>query len=206
MKRWFAMSAAMVIGLAAASKLDAQSAVPDSGAVVVTIIPGGATFFAEGSNTHAPSFSNYGLGAGVEVHINRYLGIEGEVTSAIGVTQDLQFAHSTVNQKTPNLLNYSGNLVVSAPTRNGVVPYATGGIGGLTMFDQSELAIGDTTNFLTGNVGGGVKWFNHTGRWGVRGDYRFTAIRANDEAPAFFGDETRYGHRVYGGLLINAGR
>jgi opacity protein-like surface antigen len=205
MKRWFAVTVGL-ISLAASSQVYAQSAVPDSGAVIVTIIPGGATFFTEGSNTHAPSFSNYGLGGGVEVHINRYLGIEGEVTGAIGVSQDLQFANTSANQKTPNLLNYSGNLVVSAPTRSGVVPYVTGGVGGLTLFDQSELAISDTTNFLTGNVGGGVKWFSHTGRWGVRGDYRFTAVPANDQAPLFFGNETRYSHRVYGGLLINASR
>jgi Outer membrane protein beta-barrel domain len=195
-----------VISLAVASRAHAQQQTPAAGALVVTVIPGGATFFTEGADSGAPSFSNYGLGAGVEVHINRYVGIEGEVTGAIGVTQDLNFANTTANQKTPNLLNYSGNLVVSAANRSSVVPYVTGGIGGLTLFDQSALAINDTTNFLTGNLGGGVKWFNHTARWGVRGDYRFTAVRANDAAPAFFGRETRYGHRVYGGLLINAGR
>jgi len=37
-------------------------------------------------------------------------------------------------------------------------------------------------------------------------DYRFTAVRSKDDAPSFFGQETRYGHRVYGGVLINAGR
>jgi hypothetical protein len=204
MKRWIAVMAATFS--LAAGQVYAQSAVPDSGAVIVTIIPGGATFFTEGSETHAPSFSNYGLGAGIEVHINKYLGVEGELSALIGVTQDLQVANATASHKTPNLLNYSGNLVVSAPTRSGVVPYVTGGIGGLALFDQSELAINDTTNFLTGNVGGGVKWFHHSGRWGVRGDYRFTAVRANDQAPVFFGNETRYGHRVYGGRLINAGR
>jgi len=205
MKRFLAVMFALV-SLAGTSRAYAQDAVPGPGAVVVTIIPGGATFFTEGSGTTGPSFSNYGLGGAVEVHLNRYVGVEGEVTGALGVTQDLQFGGATANRKTPNLLNYTGNLVVSAPTRSSIVPYVTGGIGGMTLFDESTLGISDKTTFLTGNVGGGVKWFNHTARWGVRGDYRFNIVRSNDEAPAFFGQETRYGHRVYGGLLINAGR
>ena len=79
-----------------------------------------------------------------------------------------------------------------------------GGVGGLTLFDKAGLAIPDTETFFTGNVGGGVKWFN--GRWGLRADYRFTAVRSKDDAPAFFGQETRYGHRIYGAVLIRAGR
>jgi hypothetical protein len=35
---------------------------------------------------------------------------------------------------------------------------------------------------------------------------RFLTVRSKDEAPEFFGRETRYGHRVYGGVLINLSR
>ena len=101
-------------------------------------------------------------------------------------------------------MNYSGNVVVNAANRSSVVPYVTGGIGGLTLLDKASLGIADSDTFLTGNVGGGVKWFN--GRWGLRADYRFIAVQSKDDAPSFFGQETRYGHRVYGGVLINAGR
>jgi hypothetical protein len=52
-----------------------------------------------------------------------------------------------------------------------------------------------------GNVGGGVKWY--AGRWGLRGDYRFLGVQSKDDAPPFFGQETRYGHRVYGAVIIN---
>jgi hypothetical protein len=187
-----------------ASHAQAQEALSGPGTVVVTIIPAGGTFFTEGKNTQGPSFGNYDLGGGVEVNFNRYVGIEGEVSGALGIKQDLQLAGITSNVKTPNLLNYSGNLVVSAANRSSVVPYATGGIGGLSLFDTTALGITDTETFLTSNVGGGVKWFN--GRWGLRGDYRFIAVRSKDDAPSFFGQETRYGHRVYGGVLINAGR
>ena len=132
--------------------------------------------------------------------------MEGEVSGALGITQDLQFTSGTSSVRSPNLLNYSGNLVVSAPIHSSVVPYVTGGVGGLTLFDRASLGINDAETFLTGNVGGGVKWFNNNGRWGLRGDYRFVAVRSRDDAPSFFGQETRYGHRVYGGVLINAGR
>jgi hypothetical protein len=194
------------MGLAGASQSYAQESTPGSGAVIVTLIPGGATFFTEGKTTNAPSFGNYGTGAGVEVHINRFVSIEGNVTGAIGVTQNLQLVGGTSNLRTPNLLDYSGNLVVSAANRSSVVPYVAGGVGGLTLFDESTLGVNDRTTFLTGNVGGGLKWFNSKARWGVRGDYRFFAVQSNDKAPAFIGQEVRYGHRVYGAVLINVGR
>ena len=203
MTRWIAVML-IAVGFAAASPVYAQDAVPGPGAVVVTIIPGGTTFFTEGKETNEPSFKNYGLGGGVEINFNRYVGVEGEVTGAIGITQDLNFTSFTSNQRTPNLLNYSGNVVVSAANRSSIVPYVTGGIGGLTLFDKATLGVTNTDTFLTGNVGGGVKWF--TGRWGLRGDYRFVTVKSRDDAPSFFGQETRYGHRVYGGLLFNARR
>jgi len=90
--------------------------------VNVTVIPGGAAFFVEGKDSKVPSFANYGLGAGVDVNFNRFVGVEAEVTGALGVTQNLQFTSGTVNAKTPNLLNYSGNLVVSAANHSAVVP------------------------------------------------------------------------------------
>jgi outer membrane protein with beta-barrel domain len=204
MTRWFAV-VLVVAGLVGARPAYAQDSVPGPGSVVITVIPGGGTYFTEGKDTKGPSFGNYDLGAGVEVNFSRYIGVEGEVSGALGVSQDLQFGGITSNTKTPNLLNYSGNLVVSAPTHSSVVPYVTGGIGGLSMFDKTNRGINDTETFLTGNVGGGVKWFGNR-RWGLRGDYRFVAVRSKDDAPAFFGQETRYGHRVYGGVLLNAGR
>ena len=201
MTRWIALLLTAV-GLAGASDASAQDIVPGPGAVVVTIVPGGGTFFTESKNTQRPSFGNYDLGAAVEVNFNRYIGVEGEVSGAVGIAQDLQFGGGTSNLKTPNLLNYSGNVVLSAPTGHSLVPYATGGVGGLSLFERASLGINGTETFLTGNVGGGVKWFH--GRWGLRGDYRFIATRSKDDAPSFFGQETRYGHRVYGAVLLNA--
>ena len=204
MTRWIAVLLA-IVGVAGATQAYAQeSAAAGPGPVVLTIIPGGATFFTEGSDAKGPSFGNYDLGAGVTVNFNRFIGVEGEVSGALGITQDLTLPGGTSNLRTPNLLNYSGNLVVSAPNRSSVVPYVTGGIGGASVFQKESLGILDTQTFLTSNVGGGVNWY--AGRWGLRGDYRFIALKSKDDAPAFFGQETRYGHRVYGGVLLNVGR
>jgi Outer membrane protein beta-barrel domain len=195
------VAAASVFG---ASQAYAQESNAAAGPVVVTIIPGGATFFTEGKDTNGPSFGNYDLGGAVTVNFNRFVGVEGEVSGALGITQDLEFVNGTSNLKTPNFLNYSGNLVVSAPNRTSVVPYVTGGIGGLSLFEKQSLGINNTETFFTSNVGGGVSWY--AGRWGLRGDYRFIALKSKDDAPAFFGQETRYGHRVYGGVLLNVAR
>ena len=200
MKQWIA-SVVAVISLAGAAPAVAQESHPAAGAVIVTVIPASGTFFTEGKDTKAPSFGNYGAGASAEVRVSRYVGIEGEVTGAFGITQNLDFTSGTVNQKTPNLLTYNGNVVVSVPTRHSIEPYATGGVGGLTVYSKPALAITDTQTFFTTNVGGGVTWFN--GRWGLRADYRFLIVKSSTDAPAFFGQETRYGHRVYGGLIFN---
>jgi len=195
---------AVVIAMAGTNHAFAQEAGPGPGTVEVGIIPGGGTFFTEG-DTQGPSFGNYDLGGSVTVNFNRYVGVEGEVSGALGVTQSLDFNGTSLNDvKTPHMLNYSGNLIVQAPTRHSVVPYVTGGIGGLSLFERAGLGITDTETFLTGNVGGGVKWYS--GRWGLRGDYRFIAVQSKDDAPAFWGQETRYGHRVYGGIILNVVR
>ena len=52
------------------------------------------------------------------MNFNRYVGVEGEVSGALGVTQTLDFNGTSLNDvKTPHMLNYSGNLIVPAPTR-----------------------------------------------------------------------------------------
>lgn len=203
MKRSLAVVIAVLI-IVAAGRAAAQEVTPGPGTLEITLIPGGATFYT--STDTAPEFGNYSFGAGVTYTINRILGIEGEVAGTVGISQDLAFGGVTRNQKSPDTLNYSGNLVVSAPTHTSFVPYVTGGVGGLTMYQRASLGIKDTDTFLTGNVGGGVKWYASNGRWGLRGDYRFTAVRDKDDAPSFFGRDTRYGHRAYGGVIINVVR
>jgi hypothetical protein len=207
MTRWIAVflaTTSFVGGLVETDQAYAQEVAPRPGVVEVTIIPGGGTFFTEGSDTKETKFGNYDLGAGVTVNFNRYVGVEGEVSGALGIKQDLQFGGLTSSLKSPNAVSYSGNVVLSAPTATSVTPYVTGGIGGLSLLEKSSLGINGTETFLTGNVGGGLKW--HPGRWGLRGDYRFVAARSKDDAPAFFGHETRYGHRVYGAVVVNVGR
>jgi hypothetical protein len=203
MTRWIAilLTALSIVG---GGRAYAQETAPGPGTVEVTAIPGGGTFYTSGDN--GPSFANYTLGGALAYNVNRIVGIEGEVGGTLGVAQDLQFGGLTGTQKGPNQLNFAANLVVSAPTRTSIVPYVTGGIGGLTMFQRATLGVNSTETFLTGDVGGGLKWYAPNGRWGVRGDYRFIAVRSKDDAPAFFGQETRYGHRVYGGVIINAVR
>ena len=116
MTRWIAVLV-VAVGLLGTGQAYAQESVPGPGAVVVTIIPGGGTFFTEGKDTNGPSFGNYDLGAGVTVNFNRYVGVEGEVSGALGVSQNLQIGATTSSLKSPDLLNYSGNLVISAPNR-----------------------------------------------------------------------------------------
>lgn len=195
--------AATLIGAAGASAQDATST-PGPGLVEVTYIPVGAAFVT--SKGSSPSFGNYGFGTSVTIRVNRFIGVEGELASMIATSSDLQFGDLNHHTKSPNFLGYTGNVVVTPWTGHSIVPYATGGAGGLSMFERPELGITSDETFFTGNVGGGVKWYAPNNRWGIRGDYRFGATKSKDSAPEFFGRETRYMHRAYGAVIINTAR
>src|SRR5690349_17113637 len=122
------MTAALVAvtAIAGAGRAQAQEIAPGAGRVEVSIIPAGGVFFTENTSTQEPSFGNYDLGAAVGLNFNRYVGVEGEVSGALGVTQSLEFGGASTDRRTPHILNYSGNLVVSVPNRSAVVPYVTG--------------------------------------------------------------------------------
>jgi len=189
-----------LLSIGGVSRAHAQETTPGPGTVEITVIPAGGIFFTSGDN--GTKFGNYTLGGTLTYNVNRIVGVEAEVGGSLGIAQDLQFGGLT-HQKTPNALTYTGNVIVSAPT-GAISPYVTGGVGGLTMFQQAALGINSDVTLLTGNVGGGVRWYAPNNRWGLRGDYRFIATRSNDTAPAFFGQNTRYGNRVYAGVIINA--
>jgi hypothetical protein len=174
---------------------------PAPGLIEVTYMPAGAGFVA--AKNGAPSFGNYGFGTSVTLRVNRYLGVEGELSTMIATTSDLQFGDLNSHVKAPNMLSYTGNVVVTPVTFNRFVPYGTVGIGGLSMFERPELGVRDDQTFLSGNAGGGLKWYAPNNRWGIRADYRYGIVKSKDSAPAFFGRETRNLHRVYGGVIVN---
>ena len=174
--------------LVATGSAYAQETAPGPAKAEVTVIPGGWTFFT--SKGSQPSFGSYDLGGSFAYNFTRIVGVEGEVGGSLGVNQDLrEVGGLTLSAKTPNMLSYIGNVIVHLPG-HAVVPYATGGVGGLTLYEREILGIFNSDTFLTGNVGGGAKWYAPNGRWGLRGDYRFQAVQSKDNAPAFFGQET----------------
>src|SRR5262245_13833831 len=144
MTRWIAVLA-VIVGVSGANSAQAQTreAAPGPGTLEVTIIPGGATFFTEATDTGGPSFGNYDLGGSVTYNFNRYVGVEGEVSGLLGVSQTLDFAAGAVDVTTPHFLNYSGNIIVS-PGHGSLVPYATAGIGGLSLFEKAEVDVSAT--------------------------------------------------------------
>lgn len=178
-----------------------------AGRMEISAFPGGGVFFGNSSSETEPDFGNYTVGAAFTWNFNRWVGVEGEVGNAVGVKQTVSFNGETLTrQQSPSLFAYNANAVFN-PFGNdrSLVPYATGGLGGLRMLETDEvvsLGITAPTNYLTGNVGGGLKWFASR-HWGARGDYRLMIVNDNASAPEFFGrEEVRYGHRLYGGLLF----
>src|SRR5712691_2316976 len=126
---WFS-----ALSVLAAVPASAQEVTPGPGTVEVTLIPGGGTFFT--SKGQGPEFGNYTYGGALTYNVNRFVGIEGEVGGTAGIAQDLKFGTTSANLKTPNSLTYNGNVVLSAATGQSVVPFITGGVGGLTMYER----------------------------------------------------------------------
>src|SRR4030095_11975663 len=126
MRRWIGILTAVALASVGSAQAQTREAGPGPGTLEVTIIPGGATFFTEATDTDGPSFGNYDLGGSVTYNFNRYVGVEGEVSGLLGVSQTLDFAAGTVDATTPHFLNYSGNVIVS-PGRGSLIPYATAG-------------------------------------------------------------------------------
>lgn len=191
MKRFIGTFSA-VVGLVFAAQLaSAQESGATVGRAEVSVFPGGGILFTE--NSSATDFTNYALGGSFTYNFNRFVGVEAESGGSFGVDQRLNVRTGSQSVRPPNTLAYNGNAVVY-PTGNNhaFVPYATGGVGGLTMFERAAVGVNDTTTFLTGNVGGGAKYYFNN-RWGVRGDYRFVTVRSKDDAPSFFGQDMRYG-------------
>ena len=190
----------IIMSFTAAARASAQEISAGPGKLEIAAIPAGVVYLIKKDTL--PSIGNYGVGGSLTYNVNRFVGVEGEGGVEIAV-KDLQFGSLGSSTKAPNMLGYNANVVVSA-AGHPVVPYATAGVGGLTMFSREELGFNSAETFLTGNVGGGVKWYAAGGRWGLRGDYRFFGVQSKDTAPAFFGTESRYGNRVYGAVIINA--
>ena len=93
-----------------------------------------------------------------------WVGIEGDVAFGVGMRQDVTFNGALLaDQKTPNMLTYSGNVDrQSVGSDRRVVPYLAGGAGALTMFNTTDVEnLGVTSNetYFTSNIGGGVRWF-----------------------------------------------
>src|SRR4051812_6458607 len=199
-RKWIAVPIAVFL-IAGAGRAQAQETTPGPGVVEVTVIPAGVGFIS--SKNNAPSFGNYGFGFATTYNINSVIGIEGELAALIATTSDLQFGDLNNHIKAPNFLNYNVNAIVTAVRLGPSALYAAGGIGGLTMFERVGLGVADDNTFFVGNVGGGIKWYAPNSRWGLRGDYRFLMTKSSDSAPVFFGQNTRYAHKLYAGVILN---
>jgi hypothetical protein len=169
--------------------------------------PAGAMFFTNGANDAEPGFGDYTIGGWTGYNFNRHFGITGEFGVGIARRQDFDFANGLFQSvKSPYVAAYNGNGVWH-PRGNdrSVAPYLTAGVGALTLYKTNGVkSLGLTTDptFLSGNVGGGVKWYLDR-HWGIQGDYRLLAVKGKDNGSPFFGlDQNRYGHRISWNIVL----
>lgn len=205
--------------LVAAALLFASSAVAqptlDLPRVEITLSPSGSTSFA--SREGAPEFTNYRFGIGLAVNLTRVLGVEGEFGGSFGSEQSMMIPtpdphpghHLPASMrvaKSPTVLDYNLDVIVSIPTGTGFIPYFAAGGGAVSLLERTDVSLDTTETLLTGNVGAGLKWLSASRRWGLRGDYRLIGVEGSDNSSPFFGRKARYAHRFYGAAIIGVGR
>jgi opacity protein-like surface antigen len=202
---WLAVIAAIALvpGAAAAQEVAGAERIEIGSAIF-----GGGMLFVASDTASQPVSHSYTLGLAMTANVNRWVGIEGDIGAALG-RQEAHALYGVVptnsNQDTPNVLMYGGNVLFNPwASDRPIVPYVSAGLGALTTFtrpDGSAFGLAGNRTFLTGSVGGGVRYFPIR-HWGVRADYRFLGIRqGNAAAPA--GDRVvRSAHRVYGALVL----
>jgi len=198
--------AALVVSAMSFGTAHAQEAgTVGAGRVEFGAFPVGGLFFGHYTG-NSPNFSEYALGTGLTVNLNRWIAVEGEFGGGVGRRQEMQ--HNGVvlsNQQSPNMVAYNGNVVVSViGSDRAISPYVAGGVGGLTLLsnpDVTNLGIVSNETYLTGNAGGGLKWYA-TQHIGLRADFRLFVVRNKDEAPFFNTTWNQYGARAYGGILF----
>jgi hypothetical protein len=185
-----------VAGLAGTGSAYAQDSRSTEGRVVVTIIPGGATFFTEGTDLKGPSFGNYNLGGAIAGTV-RHVGLESEVSGTAASHSD---RHAVGPRRPPYQLQrqprHLGARVETASSRN---HRRRGWSDPLREASLRSTRLRPSSPETWAVASSGIR------RWGLRGDYRFIAVQSRT-TPEFFGLETRYGHRVYGAFLVNIGR
>jgi hypothetical protein len=202
-----------------ASAYAQETGLVGAGKVEIAAIPiGGVVFLQPSASTtsggtspvtaaNMPKFNSYVFGASATANVNPWIGIEGDLSFGVGRRQDLTFSNVTLlNQKTPNLWNYNGSVIVNVTRSDrAIVPYAAGGIGAITMLnttDAATLGVSSNQTYLTENVGGGLRWFPIE-HWGIRGDYRHFFINSNSNGPAFFAQNTnRHANRMYASVIL----
>src|SRR5262245_23817263 len=79
-----------------------------AGRVDVSVIPAGAMFFDDSSSDGEPAFGNYTVAAAVGWNFTRWIALESEIGTALGVKQELQFNSELFgNQRSPHFLAYN---------------------------------------------------------------------------------------------------
>jgi hypothetical protein len=164
---------------------------------------GGGTLFIPSA---APRSIGYVFDAAANLNVSRRLGVEGDFAWAMSRQHTVGLtgvAPATV--RSPNMLFDTANVIFS-PLGHGrnFIPYAEFGVGALEVLGGSpsdSFGLAPDSTHLIANIGGGARWFPIP-HWGVRGDYRYIAVR-NPAPPTGIG-VVAVGHlqRVYGALVL----
>jgi len=204
---------AALMCFAAVSVVSAQTANVGAGKVEVGGFPIGGTFLVGGDDDKEVDFNVYSAGANLTYYLSERFAVEGELGISFGLAQDVLFRKQEVlHVQLPNVWSYFGNVVFFPSGTRGhrAIYYVTAGAGAVSLqsrqptkpFGYDVDTVGFVT-FLAENIGGGVKLFlADAPDWGVRVDYRYLIVDANDSAPAFFAQaKSRAGHRFAFGIL-----
>jgi hypothetical protein len=141
-------------------------------------------------------------------NLNQFVGFEGDVGVALGRHTALDLYGVAPSQRstlTPTVIVYTGSVVVN-PIRSDrrYVPFVQAGVGGWRTLNGEEagnVRLSPSTTYLSGMVGGGLRWFPIR-HWGLRLDYRYFVLADTNTAAVADNGPRRTAHQLYAGLIV----
>jgi hypothetical protein len=160
--------------------------------VEVSLFPSSKLMTTKGASPDQPSFHAYTPGGALRFNLNRYFGIEADLSGGRG------------NAFSPAMTAIAVDAIVSLAPSARVRPYAEVGAGSIHMFKNEDVGMMHGETFDSANFGGGVAVLFTN--WGIRADYRFLGMDSTAvDRSTFVGPGTRHAHRISAGIIIGPG-
>jgi opacity protein-like surface antigen len=147
----------------------------------------------------ATSMRKVAIGVATAWHATRWVGVEGDLAVLPGF-----FESQTGLVESSRVTTFSGNVLIHPWQARNIRPYATAGIGVVSVRVTDVAGVFATTAMLGAINGGAGADVRVSARFGFRGEVRYFRTRFEDPPPGTFAVDARFLHfwRLSSGVVV----